>query len=208
MLACVLARPIPIAFLPALGIHLTSFFLTVLMCHLALVARRPDAARLTEFYLCLSIGGVVGGAFNAFVAPTVFSSNIECPAVLALSCLARPWGLRKPRALWPATIVAVCAVATLVAVCIIRPPGVLNGRIHPLGVANRRIVVVALMLIVGDLAFGVRNRAPYFFACALSLMWGGSVFIGQPQLIRQWRGFYGILREARANQPLLAKSIA
>ena len=95
MLACALARPIPIAFLPALAVHFANFFLTALMCHLALVARRPDASRLTEFYLCLSIGGVIGGALNAFVAPAVFSSNVEYPAVLALSCLARPWGLGK-----------------------------------------------------------------------------------------------------------------
>ena len=67
--------------------------------------------------------------------------------------------------------------------------------------------MIVLILIVADLAFAVRNRAPYFLACAVLLIWGGSAFIGQPQLIRQWRGFYGILREARANQPLLGGEI-
>ncbi len=47
-----------------LAIHLAAFFFTALVCHQALVARRPPPARLTEFYLCLSIGGVLGGGFN------------------------------------------------------------------------------------------------------------------------------------------------
>ena len=207
MLACALARPIPIAFLPAVVVHFVNFFLTALVCHLALVARRPDASRLTEFYLCLSIGGVIGGAFNAFVAPVAFSSNIEYPAVLALSVLARPWGLGRRAAAWPAVVVGLCGFLTLVAVAIIHPPHVLNAVILPLGLTGRRIATILAILIVADLAFLVRNRAPYFFACALLLLWGGSVFIGQPQLIRQWRGFYGILREARAVQPALGGEI-
>jgi hypothetical protein len=189
MMACALARPIPIAFLPALAVHFVNFFLTALVCHLALVARRPDASRLTEFYLCLSIGGVIGGAFNAFVAPAVFSSNIEYPAVLALSCLARPWSLGKRLAAWPAVMVALCGLFTLLAVAIIHPPQALESLVVPFGLTVRRVAVIIAILIVADLAFAVRNRAPYFFACALLLLWGGSVFIGQPQLIRQWRGF-------------------
>ena len=127
MAACVLARPVPIAFLPALAVHFTNFFLTALVCHLALVARRPDASRLTEFYFCLSIGGVVGGAFNAFVAPAVFDSNVEYPAVLALSCLARPWGLGRRAARWPAVVVASCVLVTLLAVAMIHPPRFMTG---------------------------------------------------------------------------------
>jgi hypothetical protein len=207
MAACALARPIPIAFVPAVAVHFVNFFLTALICHLALVARRPDASRLTEFYLCLSIGGVIGGAFNAFVAPVVFSSNIEYPAVLALSCLARPWSLGKRLAAWPAAMVALCGLFTLVAVAIIHPPHALESLIVPFGLTFRRVAVIVAILIVADLAFAVRNRAPYFFACTLLLLWGGSVFIGQPQLIRQWRGFYGLLREARAVQPALGGEI-
>ena len=72
--------------------HLAAFFLTALICHQALAARRPEAARLTDFYLCLAIGGVIGGAFNAFLAPMLFTAVWEYPLVLGLACLARPWG--------------------------------------------------------------------------------------------------------------------
>jgi len=79
-------------FFQELAVHLTAFFLTALVCHQTLVARRPPPAQLTDFYICMSLGGVVGGAFNAFVAPVVFNAVYEYPLVLVLSCLARPWG--------------------------------------------------------------------------------------------------------------------
>lgn len=72
--------------------HLAAFFFTALMCHQRLAARKPAPDRLTEFYLLLSLGGVVGGAFNALVAPTIFNGVWEYPLVLVLAGLARPWG--------------------------------------------------------------------------------------------------------------------
>ena len=40
----------------------------------------------------MSLGGVIGGAFNAFIAPLIFNIVVEYPAVLILSCLVHPWG--------------------------------------------------------------------------------------------------------------------
>ena len=37
------------------------------------------------------LSGVLGGVFNALVAPVVFNQIWEYPLVLALACLARPW---------------------------------------------------------------------------------------------------------------------
>lgn len=61
--------------------------------HLRLASARPHVSRLTTFYLCLSLGGVLGGAFNAFVAPLVFSTAIEYPlAMIACLVMAVGWG--------------------------------------------------------------------------------------------------------------------
>ena len=44
----------------------------------------------------MSLGGVLGGAFNAFVAPAVFGNVWEYPIVLVLAALARPRAARAP----------------------------------------------------------------------------------------------------------------
>ena len=43
------------------ALHLATFFLTALVCHGAMAADRPASEHLTEFYLWMSAGGVVGG---------------------------------------------------------------------------------------------------------------------------------------------------
>ncbi len=69
---------------------LAGFFFSALVCHLALSRSRPSADRLTEFYLFTSLGGVVGGAFAAFLAPVIFNNVYEYPLALAAACLFRP----------------------------------------------------------------------------------------------------------------------
>ena len=47
----------------------------------------------TEFYLIMSLGGVLGGAFNALLVPVLFTSVIEYPLLLVAILAIRP-GLR------------------------------------------------------------------------------------------------------------------
>jgi hypothetical protein len=82
-----------------LALHLSAFFVAALLCHAELAETRPPARDLTSFYLWLSIGGVVGGALNALVAPMIFPQVIEYPLVIALVFL-----LRAPRV--PAAVAA------------------------------------------------------------------------------------------------------
>lgn len=74
----------------SIALHLTVFFFTALVCHGELVALRPATRDLTDFYLYLSLGGLLGGVFNALIAPIAFSQLIEYPVVLALACALRP----------------------------------------------------------------------------------------------------------------------
>ena len=53
-------------------------------------ARPARRRQLTEFYLCLSVGGVLGGAFNGLLAPVLFRGIAEYPIALVLACLAVP----------------------------------------------------------------------------------------------------------------------
>lgn len=63
-------------------ISLISYFVIALACHMKLVETRPETDRLTEFYIWMSLGGVIGGAFNALLAPITFSTVYEYILVL------------------------------------------------------------------------------------------------------------------------------
>lgn len=72
-------------------IHLAAFFTTALVCHGELARDRPDASNLTEFYLWMSVGGVLGGMFNALVAPPLFWFGVvEYFLAMVLASLLRP----------------------------------------------------------------------------------------------------------------------
>ncbi len=73
-----------------LAFHLAAFFAACMICHGQLAQQRPPAARLTEFYLFLAIGGVLGGAFNALLAPLIFPGVWEYPLALIAACLLKP----------------------------------------------------------------------------------------------------------------------
>jgi hypothetical protein len=70
--------------------HLTGFFICVMVCHGELARDRPSTRHLTEFYLWMSVGGVLGGMFNALLAPVLFKHVIEYFLMLMVALLLRP----------------------------------------------------------------------------------------------------------------------
>lgn len=76
--------------------HLSTFFVIALGFHGELARLRPAVRRLTEFYIWLSVGGVLGGAFNALLAPAIFSSIAEVPITLISAALLMPPIFNKP----------------------------------------------------------------------------------------------------------------
>jgi hypothetical protein len=78
--------PLPILFL----VYLLALFAIALVCHGELARTRPPVGRLTEFYLLISLGGVLGGIFNSLLAPVIFRSLVEFPLALIFAALLRP----------------------------------------------------------------------------------------------------------------------
>jgi hypothetical protein len=70
--------------------NLIVLFFTAMVCHGELVRLRPPASRLTEFYLWMSVGGMLGGIFNALIAPVVFDRLVEYPLALVAAGLLVP----------------------------------------------------------------------------------------------------------------------
>lgn len=79
-------QPLPLI----VAAHLGLLFVTGVMCHKRLFELRPAPERLTEFYLLISLGGVLGGAFNTLAAPLLFRSIVEYPLAIVAAWWLRP----------------------------------------------------------------------------------------------------------------------
>lgn len=172
-----------------LFLHLGAFFFSALICHQALVARRPEAEHLTEFYLLMSLGGVVGGAFNAFLAPVIFNFVAEYPIVLALAGLARPWGQGMPSR--KDIAFAAAGVACALAVWLMRS--------H----AELALVALALLVPAAGLALMVRGRALLFTAVIGAILAQAALAPDGRQLLLTARSFFGVHRVKVENVPEL-----
>jgi len=175
--------------------HLAAFFFTALMCHQRLTARRPPPDRLTEFYLLLSLGGVVGGAFNALVAPNIFNGVWEYPLVMVLAGLARPWGQgalsRRQIAL---LLIGIAAAAA--------PPVILeimryNPEFRALLSDQARLTMVQIILGGAAIcAFLLRDRAVLFtIIIAVITLSAHHVARGYDWNLTE-RSFFGVMRVA------------
>lgn len=80
----------PRSFALLVGLHIVTFFVVTLVCHSELARLRPSTTWLTDFYVIMSVGGMLGGLFNALVAPIAFTFITEYPLTLVLACFLMP----------------------------------------------------------------------------------------------------------------------
>ena len=79
-----------------LVIYLSGLFAGCMFCHGELYRTRPEASRLTAFYLTVSAGGALGGVLVAVAAPLVFNAYYELGiglVAVALLAALRFWTL-------------------------------------------------------------------------------------------------------------------
>jgi hypothetical protein len=74
-------------------LHLATFFFASLLCHKKLADMRPAAHDLTGFYMYMSLGGVLGGLFNALLAPILFVIPLEYTLGLCAALCVRAYCL-------------------------------------------------------------------------------------------------------------------
>jgi SAM-dependent methyltransferase len=176
--AASILRVVPLPVPALVAVHASTLFLLSLLVHRRLAEERPPADRLTEFYLLLSLGGVVGGIFNALLAPQLFSTILEYPLAIAVALLLRP---RRPGERRGALLVAlVPALLVLLGLAALASAGADSA-------ITVRLVLGAAVL---ALVLFVRHRAQFAVAVgALFLL----VTLGQSSLHTE-RTFYGVLR--------------
>ncbi|WP_165228218.1 spermidine synthase [Aquisphaera insulae] len=177
-------------------LHLLAFFLGALLCHGRIAATRPPADRATAFYLVIAAGGVLGGLFNALVAPMVFDRLVEYPLAIVLGCLASPGvGAGKTqrssrsRDLGPILDVALpLAVAGLTALLVTGPPGLVDTVPGMLG------VTLAAGLGVYACITGLRRPRRFAMTAAGVLLASGLAREPGGTVLLRSRDFFGTLR--------------
>jgi SAM-dependent methyltransferase len=170
-----------------LAVHLLTFFVAAMACHGALARSRPAADRLTDFYLCMSLGGALGGLFNALVAPVVFSRVLEYPLMLAFACqLAIPQRTRWSLPQVARDIGFVAIVAALTGVLLMASMrGLLSGRVG-----------MAVLFLIPALTCFRFSRQPIRFALGVAvLIIASSTYIdAKDRLVLRERSFFGVHR--------------
>lgn len=176
----------------ALGIHCGLFFFTALACHLRLAATRPHADHLTEYYLLISVGGVLGGVLNGLIAPMVFNGPLEYPLVLLIACLLRrpgeSSGTRAPEGIND-RIFAFILWASYVAA--------LGLAIYSYYYSDKMLSFIAWFLACGSLLFTHTRRWFFLVLVAVPLLLNPGLGAKVPgTVIHQSRNFFGVLRVA------------
>jgi hypothetical protein len=169
-------------------LHLAYFFFAALMCHSQLAEDRPGPQHLAQFYVWLSLGGVLGGIFNAIIAPMLFRAVVEYPLAILLSCLLLPGlkaganGLRERRLDFalPALIGAITAGLAWFA-----------HSVAPVKM-NASVFAVALPLAV---AYPLRRRPLRFGLSLAAVVLAAALITGAGHTtLHAERNFFGVLR--------------
>lgn len=80
-----------------ISLHLSVLFLVSLACHVEVASKRPSTQYLTNYYLCIALGGIIGTSLNTFVAPIALKDLTEYQLALALSSAAILCGMQFGR---------------------------------------------------------------------------------------------------------------
>ena len=192
---------------PAMGFfHLGVFFVAAWMCHGRLAQEAPEAEGLTEYWLYVSLGGALGGAFVAVVAPLVFDSLAEYPLALVAAAMLRP-AIPRGHAAAPGTLVArwddrradfayplalaLLATALILAAKPLLAPG-MSRTFLLMGVP----AALAFAAIDRPLRFGLALGVAFWIPSALQVASDGKVLLTE----RSFFGVHRVVREAATKE--------
>ena len=174
-------------------LYLLILFAIALACHGQLARSRPEISHLTEFYLWISFGGVLGGIFNALLAPVIFSTVVEFPLALVLAALLRPPIDQTPAP--PAKAARVKRNDWLLPIALgLCLAAVLGGLAHAKVELGRSLLILIFgYSMVWCLSFG--KRPLRFAAGVAALLVASSLYTPNVgQILHTERNFFGVLR--------------
>ena len=178
-------------------LHLLMFFLAAMVCHGELAHRRPAVRHLTEFYLAISVGGVLGGVFNAMVAPVVFDRLVEYPLAIALACVALPSVTHRPAIRVVSTRTLDFALPLTLGIIIFAARRSL-GDAQMLAWSPTDIKLKVLYGLGGLACFAFAER-PLRFALGIASLLATGIFMSQGHVLYRERNFFGTVQVVRVD---------
>ena len=194
---------------PVMLAHLAAFTVLAMLCHTRLAESRPEPAHLTGYFLCISLGGALGGVIAALVAPVVFSSVLEYPLAIAAAMLLRPQTAEADRmapsaaarTAWRATAAALL-LGGYWCLSVLNDPATARSAGVPAlltslqssagnGETAQRVVRVALAIPVAILLLR-RRTAVLFAGAAAGLLVGAAVVRTGGAVLERERTFFGV----------------
>ena len=161
--------------------HLLAFFVAAMVCQHELYRRRPAQENLTQFYVWMSLGGVLGGIFVALAAPHLFSTVFEYPLLVLAALLIRPNVRQTPRTVWIKDLMLVAGA------------GIVYAAASILLDSATAILVVAVVSMAGVMAF--QGRAPARLIGLAALLLTVAHFYDPTQsVVARLRSFYGVYK--------------
>ena len=185
----------PISVWVTISLHLLVFFLAALVSHQRLAQSRPHVSKLPEYYLWIAVGGVLGGIFNALLAPLLLSTPLEYPAAIILALLVRPATVQeqKTKSWWRITFPTFIFLLTF-GLALVVPRFEMSGQLQ-----NGLVLLVPLVL-----CFALSFRRPFVFALSLAALMFASIPYtnASTQTLAAERNFFGVWRvTTNPNEP-------
>jgi spermidine synthase len=185
-----------------IGFCFALFFCAALCCHLELAHAKPEAAHLTEFYLIMSLGGALGGVFNAIIVTNMFTVPIEFALILGATMFCRyaadpsqtaasyiqsiqkTWQARKWDSLAHPNIFIFVVILVVAGLCF--------------QASNSTTLSAAALIVTVLLGFFIKNRWNFGLACLMLLAlyppgfeWPSNT---TQDLLYRDRNFFGIIK--------------
>jgi spermidine synthase len=114
--SCALLLRSPVApLIPELLLFFSLMFACCMAVHGEIACTKPDPRYLTRFYLCISLGGAIGGIFVSVVAPLIFLNLWEFPITIVATGILLIFAIRQDQQSWwfrslPWAPLALCVV--------------------------------------------------------------------------------------------------
>jgi SAM-dependent methyltransferase len=165
-------------------------FSVAISLHAELYRTRPAESQLTEFYLMMSVGGVIGGLFCAIVAPLLFDWTWEHPLLIFAAALLLPQFRLFAMSGDEEDSGSGHHVATILLGFVALGIGIIGGYMDPVGNGWAKMAMTAVMLSLG--VFTIGNRLAYALVVAGIMAANGGISSLQQSIADvRWRSYFG-----------------